>query len=582
MANRGEGKASSDAEVVFPGDSEMARRMRDLDWSNTPLGEVHSWPQSLRTAVSIMLASGYPMYIAWGRDYTEFYNDAFRPILGAKDPAALGNTSRQTWSEIWDFVGPLFESVVGEGKTVAASDQQLFVNRHGYLEEVYFDFSYSPVRVESGGVGGVFVTCSETTERVISERRLRTLRDLAAATSESGDTGMAWQNALAPLAANPFSVPFALVYERELDGVALSLVGSIGVAEVGLAVSAETLPLGAVFGGADLIEVVVPDELAAAAPGAWPESPPKTVVLMALAPTGPGRGPGVLAMGTNPRRPLDDSYREFLTLAGRQIAASMATARAFEQERRRAEALAEASRALQAGLAMSEQFTSLVSHELRNPIAIILGNAVLLQRRGVNLSEEIKNEIYGDMAVGARKLSDIVNGLLTLTRLEAGGSLDLLAVDLKALLIRAVEEFTARTPERQVEVAYRARSAVVEADEALLVEVIENLLTNALKYSPAGSPIAVTVDDGSTPGTVPGTVEVKVRDHGPGVHEAELEQIFEAFYRSPKSSGQVGGVGLGLAVCRRIVEAHGGSIRVENQPGGGAVFSFTLRTVSRE
>src|SRR5689334_22064562 len=114
MEQRTDRVAATDAEIVFPGDSEMARRMRELDWSTTPLGPVSTWPQSLRTSVSIMLASGYPMYIAWGRDYTEFYNDAFRPILGDKDPAALGNTSRRTWAEIWDFVGPLFESVVSE------------------------------------------------------------------------------------------------------------------------------------------------------------------------------------------------------------------------------------------------------------------------------------------------------------------------------------------------------------------------------------------------------------------------------------------------------------------------------------
>src|SRR5579883_2748922 len=195
------------------GDSEMARRMRGFDWSPTQVGPVAGWPQSLRTAVSIMLASGYPMAIAWGPTYTWFYNDGYRPVLGStKHPGALGKPGREVWVEIWDYVGGLFDRVVATGVEESRRDQLFLLERHGFIEECYFDFSYSPIRDESGGVGGVLVTCSETTGRVIGERRLRTLRDLAAEASEARAEADAWKGVARALAGNPQDLPFAALY----------------------------------------------------------------------------------------------------------------------------------------------------------------------------------------------------------------------------------------------------------------------------------------------------------------------------------------------------------------------------------
>ena len=159
--------------------------MRSIDWSKTAVGPVDAWPQSLRTALSILLETGFPMYIAWGRDYTQFYNDGYRPILGStKHPMAMGASTRETFAEIWDIIGPMFQGVM-EGRATNVVDFMLPLDRHGFAEECYFIFSYSPIREESGRVGGVLVTVTETTARVIGERRLKTTQALAAETREA-------------------------------------------------------------------------------------------------------------------------------------------------------------------------------------------------------------------------------------------------------------------------------------------------------------------------------------------------------------------------------------------------------------
>ncbi|MNQ34702.1 Phytochrome-like protein cph1 [compost metagenome] len=147
------------------GGGAMGELIRAKDWSKTSLGDPSTWPQSLCTMVAVMLENPFGMYIAWGDNYTQLYNDGYRPILGStKHPDALGISTRQTFSEIWDIIGPMFDGVM-EGKPIGFPDFMLPLNRNGFVEECYFDFSYSPIRKEDGTVGGVLVTVIETTEK---------------------------------------------------------------------------------------------------------------------------------------------------------------------------------------------------------------------------------------------------------------------------------------------------------------------------------------------------------------------------------------------------------------------------------
>jgi len=174
-------ESQSSALDPFAG-GEMGARMRAFDWSGTPLGPLATWPQSLRSAVSICLGSRFPIILWWGAELRVLYNDAYVPIFGRKHPDSLGQPglSARVWGEVADVIGPMLRGVLERGEATWEDDQLLVLERNGYPEEAYFTYSYSPIRDETGGVGGVFAAVSETTPRVIGERQLRTLRELGA------------------------------------------------------------------------------------------------------------------------------------------------------------------------------------------------------------------------------------------------------------------------------------------------------------------------------------------------------------------------------------------------------------------
>jgi len=205
----------------------MGALMRSMDWSRTALGPVSSWPQSLRTSVGICLTSRFPILIWWGPEMFKIYNDAYRPMLGDKHPRAMGARGRDAWPEIWHIIGPMLEGVLTRGAATWSENQLLLLERHGFAEECYFTFSYSPIRDESEGIAGVFSAISETTRQILSERRIGTLRALAAATTGARSAEDACQRAAKAVAENPHELPFVLLYL--LDGPHARLAGVAGV-----------------------------------------------------------------------------------------------------------------------------------------------------------------------------------------------------------------------------------------------------------------------------------------------------------------------------------------------------------------
>jgi hypothetical protein len=192
----------------------MGARIRAFDWSQTPVGPVDAWPQTLKTAVSICLGSRYPIVIWWGRQaFTQFYNNAYISFLGtSKHPAYLGKSGRECWDEIWHVMGPMWESVFATGEATWSEDFLYVIARNLPREEIYVTFSYSPIRCDSGAAEGIFCACYETTGRVIGERGLKTLRDLARTVMEAKTAEEACEVAARTLAPNPHDVPFALIY----------------------------------------------------------------------------------------------------------------------------------------------------------------------------------------------------------------------------------------------------------------------------------------------------------------------------------------------------------------------------------
>jgi len=162
----------------------MGEMVRSMDWSQTPLGPIESWPQSLRTTVSLCLASDLPICVIWGPDLVQIYNDGYRVICGDKHPRSMGMKFPECWKEAWPVIGEAHDSALA-GDTAFLESQHIFLERHGYLEECFFTLSFSPIRDDAGRVGGLFHPVIEMTAKMLGERRTRALRDLAARTSKA-------------------------------------------------------------------------------------------------------------------------------------------------------------------------------------------------------------------------------------------------------------------------------------------------------------------------------------------------------------------------------------------------------------
>jgi signal transduction histidine kinase len=314
-----------------------------LDWSNSAIGPVESWPQSLHTALGICLASPIPSLIWWGPQLIMLCNDACRPLLGATDhPRAQGRRGRDGWPEMWDIVGPTVGDVLVRGEAVQSDDQLLLLDRDGRREERYVSLSYSPIRDEAGGIGGVFAVLSETTGRMLAERRLTTLRALAANTAHAASDEEACSCALDALQSNTADIPFALLYLLAGEGGHARLSGATGVHD-GIAAELQEFDLaGHGRRGTHVLAEVARTgrPLLMEDATAWLGHCPGTMAAPHSAlvlPVGQGGTVGLLVAGLNPFRALDDDYRGFLDLVAAQLALSL-IGRA--QVRRRSEDLA--------------------------------------------------------------------------------------------------------------------------------------------------------------------------------------------------------------------------------------------------
>src|SRR3954453_6802663 len=342
----------TDGGELFLGGGELGERMRAIDWSRTPLGPVASWPQSLKTCVRIILTSRQPMFVRWGDELTNLYNDAYKSILGGKHPLALGQPASVVWREIWEQVGPRARRTMEGNQGTYDEALLLVMERHGYQEETYYTFSYSPVPNDQGGTGGILCANTDDTRRIVGERQLALLRELAAGTADARTFDEACTRGARALETNPYDLPFALIYLIDPDRRRAVLAGTSGIERDHPAVPATAdldgdnpWPFAAVDRTHETLLIDLPQASFGKLPaGAW-DRPPGQAVAVPIAPSGQTGQAGILIAGLNPFRLFDDGYRGFLDLVSAQIAASIANAQAYEEERRRAEALAELDRA---------------------------------------------------------------------------------------------------------------------------------------------------------------------------------------------------------------------------------------------
>ncbi|MEN3349822.1 MAG: hypothetical protein V7632_3457 [Bradyrhizobium sp.] len=562
-------------ERLFIGSSELAGLHKGFDWASTSLGAPEAWPDSLKTAVRIMLTSQQPIWIGWGDDLAFLYNDPYKSIIGGKHPRALGQPTRVVWHEIWDEIAPLLTKAMSGSEGTYVEAQLLIMERNGFPEETYYTFSYSPIPDADGLPAGIFCANTDDTQRVISERQLSLLRELASRAAEARSVDEACARSAAALATDPQDLPFAMIYLIDPDQqvARLAAVSGIGPHHFGVKPAlaldgSEAWPVAEA--GVSRDGVVVPDLKGLFGvdfpSGGWRQAPQQGIVLPILA---AGDVPaGFLIAGLNPFRLYDARYASFLGLVCAQIAAAINNAQAYEDERRRAEALAEIDRA-------KTTFFSNVSHEFRTPLTLMLSplEELLSKSRGDLLPDQ--SALLDIAQRNGQRLLKLVNTLLDFARIEAGRvSACFEPVDLVALTSDLASNFRSAVERAGLHLVIETQALPyqVHVDRDMWEKIVLNLLSNAFKFTFEGRiEVAIKASrDGNA-------AEVTVRDSGTGIPAEALPHIFERFQRVEGARGRsFEGSGIGLALVRELVKQHGGQIRVDSEVDRGTAFTVTL------
>jgi signal transduction histidine kinase/CheY-like chemotaxis protein len=546
---------------------DMGGRILSYDWPANPLGDPAEWSAAVRTTVATALACRFPTVLWLGDQLRLIYNDGYIPMLGDKHPAALGSAGADVWWDIWDVIWPLLDGVVTTGKATWSDDLKLMLVNDGRRRERYFTFTYSPIIGAGGAIEGVFCAVAETTEQVLSERRLRTLSALAAALMDAQSVETALGTAIDVCAQHPADIPFAAVYASDEADRRVRLRGATPDAT---AVMPELLASFTDRGSVEADGLRLVAELPVLLPSlatALGADCPEQALVIRLSGTADGVTDGsptaALVVGLSRYRPLDDQYRGFCRLVADQVSATMANATAYQGERHRAESLAQLDHA-------KTTFLANVSHEFRTPLTLMLGplDDALASLSGDDALADRLRIVQGN----GRRLLRLVNALLDFSRIEAGQSEPQLAVvDLGALTAGIASSFAEVCKVAGIELVIDCRAAWAEADPEMWETIVLNLVSNAFKYTLTGS-ITVTVAPGRDGGAT-----ITVSDTGTGIAAEHLPRLFDRFYRPAATGGRTAeGSGIGLALVRSLVEMHHGSIDVDSTPGQGTAVRVSL------
>ncbi|MBN8468655.1 response regulator [Corallococcus exiguus] len=558
--------------------SVMGRLILERDWSGTPLGPIASWPPTLRTLVSMCLTTRFPMFIYWGPERVQLYNDAGIPIMGAKHPDHALGPLRDVFPELWHPLGSMFDELERTKQANWAESQSLPIQRGGFAEEAYFTWSYTPVLDDHGKVVGFYTPALETTGQVLGQRRLRTLHLLTQRTSGAGSVEEACRAGLDALAENPADLPFTWLYVTDAEGARASLVGSTGMGARSAAVPAHfdlrAPEAGGPAGG--LLAPVAGTRQAwrvgdvngwlGAPPPSEVAEPPRPALVLPLAHAEGDRDLGFLVVGLSPFLNPEGEYRGFLELVAGSLATAASNARSRQEAVERMERLAALDRAKTA-------FFSNVSHEFRTPLTLMLGpvedalsdpTEPLAPRLAERLSLVQRN---------ATRLLKLVNTLLDFTRAEAGRvRAAFQPTDLSAFTAELVSQFESIAKRAQLTLTLDLPPLAepVWVDREMWEKIVFNLLSNAMKFTfEGGVHVRLHTEDGEA--------RLMVRDTGSGIPEAELPHIFERFHRVENArSRSHEGSGIGLSLVQELTKLHGGTVGVTSALGQGTTFCVAL------
>ncbi|MCW7538064.1 ATP-binding protein [Aquabacterium sp. A7-Y] len=524
-------------------DTEIGRLFHEMDWSATPLGPVEVWPQSLRIAVSIALNSRFPMFVWWGSELVNIYNDAYIPVLGKRHPQAFGGRAREIWNEIWPVLGPQVDEVMQHGRATWNERVLLVMERNDFTEETYFTWSYSPVYDDQGGIGGLFCACSEETPRVRVERERDALLQRAQGTVT---TLQGWfDNApgfVAVLRGPDFVFEmvnrayYQLVGHRPIEGRP----------------AFEALPEVRSQGFIEILERV------------YREGEPFI-----------GRGLRLI-LQKEPGGPLSEAfvdlvYQPVFDVHGR-VSGIFAQGHDVTEQVRAVEALKEGDR-------RKDEFLATLAHELRNPLAPIRQSAKLVKTPGLTAAQH--HWAIDVIDRQATHMALLLDDLLDVARISRGRlELRMEPVALSSVVASAVEtaQPLIEAKRHRLSVTLPAEPVVLTADPLRLAQVLSNLLSNAAKYMDDGGAIEVQAQ------ARPGAVAIRVRDNGIGVAQESLQTLFQMFSQVSSALQRAeGGLGIGLALSKGLVEMHGGSIEAHSDGlGRGAEFVVHLPWMQTE
>ncbi|GAB3923698.1 ATP-binding protein [Mucilaginibacter myungsuensis] len=503
------------------GGGEMGRLTREYNWQATSLGPPEEWPRSLLTTVSLILNSKFPMFLFWGPDLIQFYNDAYRPSLGnnGKHPTALGQRAVDCWPEIWPFIKPIIDNVMIGGEASWNEDQLLPIYRNNKLEDVYWTFSYSKARGDDGETAGVLVTCSETTDKISSYNTLKSAkRDLELA------------------------IEAAELATWDLDPKTQKFVGN------------DRLKIW--FGLDPADEIALTDALEAII------EPDREQVAKAIA--------DAMKKGS------DGNYSAVYTIISKKDGEQRvvkASGKAVFGEDGEAYRLSGILQDVTDDYQMQQrkdEFISVASHELKTPITTLNASMQLLQKLVKTDPASVKIPFFVDKANGSlQKLVSLLDDLLNVTRIQQGQlALNKTMFNLPELVSDCSEHVRM---DGNLEINITGdKELMIYADYRRIDQVLVNLVNNAVKYAPRSKQIDLHISHDDEFATV------SVKDYGIGINPEKLPHLFDRYYRVDALGHQFSGLGLGLYICSEIITRHGGKIGVESEWGEGSKFWFTI------
>ncbi len=543
----------------LPLGGETGALVRTIDWSRHALGAPDHWPIALKITLGTIFGSRHPMFLWWGPDLIQFYNDAYLPSFGkGKHPLAMGQRGVECWPEIWPIIFPQIQDVLNEGKPSWNENQLVPIFRNGQIEDVYWTYGYSAVLDEKGNVGGVLVVCTETTQQVVALKELQ--RSEANLRRSEAEVQFARRELLSFLTQAPIGIAILSGPEHVYTFVNPTFMSLLfgGRPETHLLHKSVRKALPEIK-GQGFYELL--DEV-------YQTGRPFHGAKLRLS--------VIQASGVGKEMYINFTYQAKRDANGKVDGILAVVYEVTDQvnEQKEIELLAEN---LRSAIVARDTFLGIASHELNTPLTSLKlqaqMNKRMLERQGNFPPEKVKKLLDTTLAQTER-LGRLVNDMLDVSRISSGKlAMDFAKTNLSQLVHDILERFSPQLETAGCELSLEIQPDIwAELDAARVEQVLTNFITNALKYAP-GKPVLATLTQAE------GRAKVSLRDSGKGIALQHQERIFGQFERAGPVN-EVNGMGLGLYISKQIVQEHKGRIYVESEPGQGSTFSFELPTIA--